>query len=239
MYTLFLCENVAHHMDFHEEDDVASIRQTPLRQECVMAATTFFAPAETVNQLERLVNKSAHDIAAAAPDLVFDSVTDTTSVLQSFSNILLIGRALLVPIIVTLPDLPLILAHLLHAHTTLSFAFSVADEPDIPAIMRTLLRSSENASSSVAKFHLPFIGSLPQSSGCGLHVFPTYRTGKLEPGNISVYTREMIGWGRCVVELAIYKSPKNRKRVCVGQKSGIGEGIDDCEGLNATPGGQP
>lgn len=105
------------------------------------------------------------------PDLVFDSVTDTTSVLLSFSNILLIGCALLVPIVVTLPDLPLTLAHLLHARAKLSFASSVADEPDLPANVRALLRSSETAFSAVAKFHLQFIGSLLQSSGYALHVF--------------------------------------------------------------------
>lgn len=120
------------------------------------AARSLRAIAPVVSRAHPKVTEAAltileihpHETIPYIPDLISDSPEDTTSVLQAFSNLLQTDRSLLVPIIATLPDLRLTAAHALHARATLSFALSVVDEMDLPAVVRALLRSASSPASA-------------------------------------------------------------------------------------------
>lgn len=95
-----------------------------------------------------LLEVHPHHTIPHIPDLISSVASDTSTALNIFSTLLQSDRTLLVPIIATLADLPLAPAHHSDARATLSFALSVVDEPDLPAVVRALLRSSADIPSA-------------------------------------------------------------------------------------------
>lgn len=82
------------------------------------------------------------------PDLLSANLEDTTNALEILSTLLRSDRKLLVPIIATLPQLPLSSQNVVHARATLAFAFDVVGQDDLPAVIHALLHTPTSAASA-------------------------------------------------------------------------------------------
>lgn len=89
-----------------------------------------------------------HETLPYLPDLLSSSVEDTTDALEILSTLLQSDRTLLVPIIATLPQLPLSPQNVIHARATLAFALDVVHQHDLPAVVHALLHTPASAASA-------------------------------------------------------------------------------------------
>lgn len=90
-----------------------------------------------------------HETLPYLPDLLSTSVDDTTNALEILSTLLQSDRTLLVPIIATLPQLPLSCRNIVHARATLAFAINVVHQHDLPAVIHALLNTTTTSTSAL------------------------------------------------------------------------------------------
>lgn len=75
------------------------------------------------------------------PDLVSAEGSEVSAAVEAFALALRADRALLVPVVAALGELPLGAAHRVQTRATLAFALEVVDDADVPAIVRALVRT--------------------------------------------------------------------------------------------------
>lgn len=108
-----------------------------------MVAARLLKPDTSVTEAAlELLQTNPTETIPYLPDLISAHPHDVSNAVESLSDILQSDRMHLVPILATIADLPLSRDHQLQTRATLTYALSIVDDDDVPAVVRAVLRTT-------------------------------------------------------------------------------------------------